>query len=198
MCACVPSLSWLFWNPMDWSELPFLLQGSFLTHGSNLCLLCLLDQQADSLPLCHQQVWWYIYIPQLCPTLWDPMDCSPPSSSVHGILQAREWSGLPFPSPEDLPYPRDQTSVSCLAGRFFTIWATQGSQIQWRGWSLPDQRTVIGVRDPPQRAMLFKEEADICGSLFAVWSGEGSEAPQVSSKAPSVCWVEKFLLWGTH
>ena len=33
------------------------------------------------------------------------MDCSPPGSSVHGILQARNWSGLPFPSPEDLPDP---------------------------------------------------------------------------------------------
>ena len=34
-----------------------------------------------------------------CPTLCDPMKCSPPVSSVHGILQA--CSGLPFPSPED-------------------------------------------------------------------------------------------------
>ena len=33
------------------------------------------------------------------------MDCSPPGSSVHGILQAKCWSELPFPSPEDLPDP---------------------------------------------------------------------------------------------
>ena len=33
---------------------------------------------------------------------WDPLDCSPPGSSVHGILQARILSGLPFPSPGDL------------------------------------------------------------------------------------------------
>ena len=34
----------------------------------------------------------------LCPTLWDPMDCSPPGSSVHGILQARilEWVAISF------------------------------------------------------------------------------------------------------
>ena len=36
---------------------------------------------------------------QSCPTLCKPMDCSLPGSSVHGILQARIWSGLPFPSP---------------------------------------------------------------------------------------------------
>ena len=34
-----------------------------------------------------------------------PVDCSLPGSSVHGILQARYWSGLPFPSPRDLPDP---------------------------------------------------------------------------------------------
>ena len=40
-----------------------------------------------------------------CLTLCDPMDCSLPGSCVHGILQARIWSGLPFPSPGDLPHP---------------------------------------------------------------------------------------------
>ena len=44
-------------------------------------------------------------VTQLCPTLCDPMDCSPPGSSVPGICQARIWSGLPFPSPGDLPNP---------------------------------------------------------------------------------------------
>ena len=37
------------------------------------------------------------------PTLCDPTDCSPPGSSVHGLLQARVWSGLPFPSPGIFP-----------------------------------------------------------------------------------------------
>ena len=36
---------------------------------------------------------------QLCPTLGDPIDGSPPASPIPGTLQAREWSGLPFPSP---------------------------------------------------------------------------------------------------
>ena len=37
---------------------------------------------------------------QSCPTLCDPIDDSPPGSSVHGILQARTWSGLLFQSPK--------------------------------------------------------------------------------------------------
>ena len=42
---------------------------------------------------------------QACPTLCDPMDFSPPSFSVHGILQARLLEGLPRPPPGDLPNP---------------------------------------------------------------------------------------------
>ena len=44
-------------------------------------------------------------VAQSCPTLCDPMDCSLPGSSVHGIFQQGCWSGLPFPSPGDLPDP---------------------------------------------------------------------------------------------
>ena len=44
-------------------------------------------------------------ITQSCPTLWDPMACSPPGSSVHGILQARGLEWVPFPSPGDLLKP---------------------------------------------------------------------------------------------
>ena len=42
---------------------------------------------------------------QSCPTLCDPMDCSPPGSSVHGILQARVLEWLPCPPPVDLSDP---------------------------------------------------------------------------------------------
>ena len=53
------------------------------------------------------------------------MDCSPPGSSVLGILQARiqEWVAMPFSSGS--LQPRDRTQVLCIAGRFFTIWATR-------------------------------------------------------------------------
>ena len=42
---------------------------------------------------------------QSCPTLCDPMDCSPPGSSVHWILQAKILGWVAFPSPGDLPNP---------------------------------------------------------------------------------------------
>ena len=66
-----------------------------------------------------------VLVTQLYPTLYDPVNCSPPGSSVHGILQALilEWVAIPFSRGSS--WPRDQTQVSCIAGRFFTIWATR-------------------------------------------------------------------------
>ena len=62
-----------------------------------------------------------VLVTQSCLTLCNPMDCSPPGSSVHGILQERilEWVAIPFSRGSS--WPRDQTWVSCIAGRFFTI-----------------------------------------------------------------------------
>ena len=62
---------------------------------------------------------------QSCPTLWEPMNCCPPGSSVRGILQTRilEWTAIPFSRGSS--QPRDWIWVSCIAGRFFTIWATR-------------------------------------------------------------------------
>ena len=98
------------------------------------------------------ELFWYesvkVLVAQSCPTLCDPMDCSLPGSSVHGISQARilewvtllsrvrlfmtpwtvayhaplsmgfsreeYWSGLPFPSPEDLPNPGIELGSSTL------------------------------------------------------------------------------------
>ena len=54
-------------------------------------------------------------------TLCDPMDCSLPGSSVHGIPQARilEWVVVPFS--RESSQPRDHTQVSCIAGGFFSV-----------------------------------------------------------------------------
>ena len=66
-------------------------------------------------------------VAQSCPTLCDPMACSPPGSSIHGILQARIQEWVAIPSSRGSSRPRDQTWVSHIAGRFFTAWATRGA-----------------------------------------------------------------------
>ena len=60
-------------------------------------------------------------VAQLCLTLWDPMDCSLPGSSVHGIFQARilEWVAIAFSRGSSRP--RDWNRVSCIVDRHFTV-----------------------------------------------------------------------------
>ena len=75
-------------------------------------------------------VWceWIVKVKSLSrvPTLRDPMDCSLPGSSVHGIFQARvlEWVTVSFSRRSSRP--RDWTRVSHIVGRCFTTWATRG------------------------------------------------------------------------
>ena len=62
-------------------------------------------------------------VDQSCPILWDPMDYI-----VHGILQAWMLEWVAFPFSRESSQPRDQTQVSCTAGRFFPSWATREAQ----------------------------------------------------------------------
>ena len=59
-------------------------------------------------------------VAKLCPTLFDPMDCSPPGSSVHGILQARilQWVSISFS--RGIPDPGIKLGSPALADGFFT------------------------------------------------------------------------------
>ena len=67
----------------------------------------------------------------MCPTLCDPMDYSPPGSSVHGILQVRilEWVAIFFSRGSS--WPRDQTQVSHIADRCFNLWATREALVNY-------------------------------------------------------------------
>ena len=60
-------------------------------------------------------------VAQSCLILCNPLDCSPPGSSVHGILQAGIPEWVSMPSSRASSQPRDQSWVSQVAGRFFTI-----------------------------------------------------------------------------
>ena len=72
---------------------------------------------------------------QSCPTLCNPLDSSPPGSSVHGILQARILEWVAMPSSRGSSQLGDRTCVSlspALAGQFFTMSATWEAQV-WFG-----------------------------------------------------------------
>ena len=60
-------------------------------------------------------------VTQSCLTLFNPMDCGPPGSSVHGRLQARILELVAIPFSRRCSRPRHRTWISFIAGRFFTI-----------------------------------------------------------------------------
>ena len=62
-------------------------------------------------------------VAQSCPTLCDPMDYT-----VHGILQARILEWVTFPFSRGSSQPKNRTQVSCIAGWFFSSWATSEAQ----------------------------------------------------------------------
>ena len=66
-----------------------------------------------------------VLVAQSCPTLCDPMDCSPPGSSVHGVLQARILGWVAIPVSKGSSPLGHRVWVSCIAGIFFTLWAAR-------------------------------------------------------------------------
>ena len=118
-----------------------------------------------------------------CPTLCDPMDWSPPGSSVHGILQARMLEWVAMLSSRGSFRPRDQTWVSCVSC-FFPIgrWVlyhqrqlgSSGGQwvglFQTQGGCLYPQQTPQGHR---LLSFLLFSHLKPCGSLCFYSEGKG-------------------------
>ena len=140
--ACQASLSMEFFRQEYWRGLLCPPPWDLPTRGSNLHLLYLLHWQVDSLPLAPPlpRAWKWkvkVKVAHSCPTLCDPMDCSLPGSSVHGILQARILEWVAFPSSRWSSQPRDGIQVSHTAGGFFTVWATREpnkGRLLWDNW----------------------------------------------------------------
>ena len=86
---------------------------------------------------------------QSCLILWDPMNCSPPGSSVHGILQARILEWVAIRSSRGSSWPRDWTHiswVSCIVGKLFTHWATWEASVQFSRSVVSDSLRPHGLQ----------------------------------------------------
>ena len=142
--ACVISVLWLgikppllaieVWSLNDWTAGEVTCSASFhklsLYYHSVLSLNVSSSERSWRAPKCKEGSHWLsmkvkMLVAQSCPTLCNPKDRSPPGSSVHGILQARVLECVAIPFSRGSSWPRDWTQVSCIAGRFFTVWATR-------------------------------------------------------------------------
>ena len=132
---------------------PSLLQGVFETQELNLGLLhCRLILYHLSHQGSHESE---ITVAQSRPTLCDPMD-----HTVHGILQARIWSGWPFPSPGDLPNPGTEPrspalqADSLLAETLGKPKNTGMGSLSLLQWIFPTQKSNRGLL--PCRLILYQ------------------------------------------
>ena len=115
-------------------------------------------------------------VAQSCLTLWDPVNCSLPGSSVHGIIQARilEWVAIPFSRGSS--QPRDWTQVSYTAGRFFTIWSPREAPLLCVHFPLLQCRVMYVLKDQSGKGkqsdtwlFFFFLPSDMYCILFDFW-----------------------------
>ena len=139
------------YQPRDWAQASYIV-GEFLTTeplGKPLLhvksSVQILGVQVDTTENTknkkqEQLLLIIVLVAQSFPALWS-YDYSLPVSSVHGILQARilEWIAIPFSRWSS--WSRNQIQVSCVAGRFFTIWATVLIYWLFANWKFPIQRS---------------------------------------------------------
>ena len=109
----------------------FIVSGGFPSQRSDLCRRMFSPFHVDSWlwKSCYHSwtldghFWWVsevkVLVAQLFLTLGDPMNCSPPGSSVPGISQARILEWVAISSSRVSSQPRDWTQVSYIAGRWF-------------------------------------------------------------------------------
>ena len=104
------------------------------------------------------------------------MDCSPPGSSVHGILQARILELAAFPFSRGSSPPRHWTWVSCFAGRFFTIWATrEAPNLIILTFTITLFKVLCYVLNCFSHVQLFLTLKTVAHQLFCPWDSPGKD-----------------------
>ena len=135
------------------------------------CWTCYLGSQV---PVMAEE-WQLLKVKISCSVMSDcnPMDCSPPGSSVHGILQARivEWIAISFSRGSS--QPKDRTHIPCIAGEFFTIWAP-GSFLLERCWVPVDTKASLWLICPGELVSPFFS-VNLSWNTFQWLSTDGRE-----------------------
>ena len=108
---------------------------------------------------------WTSEVSQLYLPLCHPMDCSLPGSSIHGIFQARVLECVAISFSRGSSQPRDQTQVSCIAGRCFTVWVTS-ENLPVKPSSPPFSLRSGTRRKCPIRPLLFNIVLEVLATLI--------------------------------
>ena len=105
-------------------------------------------------------------------SLCDLMDYSPPGSSIHGISHARILEWVAISSSRGSSWPRDQTCISCIAGKYFTS-EPSGKPISRKGSLIPEVLLMLCMCLP--RWLCWQK--DLKSMLSDFGGGEGNFWP---------------------
>ena len=100
--------------------------------------------------------------------------CNPIGCIVCGILQARIPEWVAFPVSRGSSQLRDRTQVSCIAGGFFTNWATREAQEYWSGWPIPSPADLPDPGIDPGSPALQADSWGHCRQILYSLSHQGS------------------------
>ena len=169
-----------------------------LIHRRTFILLCVCVCVCVCVRACEHSV------AQPCPTLCDPLDCSLPGSTVHGISQARLLNELPLPSPGDLPDPgmELESGAACIGSWIPYCWAARKPYYFYIGhaWShscfSPFVTPWTVVHQTPLSMGFF--QAGIL-EWVAIPSSRGSSQPRDRTRVSWVSYIDKQILyhWAT-
>ena len=134
-----------------------------------------------------------------CPTLCNPMDCSLPGFSIHGILQARilEWVAISFSGGSF--WPRDQTRVSLIVGRHFITWATR-EVLTWYLWLkmfpgtlVAGKKSAFNEGDPDSILGLGSSPREEIGyPLQCSWASLVADGTQSTCNVRDLCLIPRL------
>ena len=147
--------------------------------------------------------WSEMKVVQSCLTLCDPM-----GHTVHGILQARILKWVAFPFSRASSWPRNQTRVFCIAGRFFTNWGMREAQLFPKYYFIPLQalpepevaQSCLTLCDPVDCSLPDSSPHEIFQAMVLEWIAisfcKGSSQPR------DWTWVSRivdrrFTVWAT-
>ena len=124
----------------EWLPTPAFLPGE--SHGYTVTFL---EEWTPKRTFFWRERGCVCLVAQSCPPPCNLMDCSQPGSSVHGILQAGTLVWVALPSSRGSSPLRDWMWVSCIAGEFFTIWATREAQAKCDGYGVAEILCIYSV-----------------------------------------------------
>ena len=137
-------------------------------------------------------------VAQSCPTLCNPMDCSLPGSSVHGIFQARvlEWAAISLARGSS--QPRNWTQVSCIAGSCFTVSEkAMAPHSRTLAWKIPWMEEPGGLQFMGSRRVGHDWATSLSLFTFLHWRRNRQPTPVFLPGESQGCWsLVGCRLWG--